>query len=813
MHPHPPTPLVPEFRHWLLQAPLAELTAAAAAVRDRSYGNVVTYSRKVFVPLTQLCRDVCGYCTFAKRPRELAAPFLSLEQVLDIARRGQREGCKEVLFTLGDKPELRYAVALEALQAMGYASTVDYLAAACEAVLAETGMLPHVNAGVMTRAELARLRGVSVSQGLMLESISQRLLEKGQVHHGSPDKEPARRLAMIAAAGELQIPFTSGLLLGIGETAEETLDGLAALAELHRRHGHLQEVIVQNFLPKAGTRAAATPPLGHAEHLRAIAIARLVLPGDVALQAPPNLTPTAYRGLLAAGINDWGGISPVTPDHVNPEAPWPHLEALERQSAAAGFTLQQRLALYPHMVREPDRWVDDALRTPLLRWSDAEGFAREDAWYPGGLCAVPPRRDLPAPAVFRTDGIRAALRSGEKPGGPSMEEVGALFRARGAEEAAVLARADALRRASCGDSVSYVVNRNINYTNLCTYRCTFCAFSKSTSAKGARETPYDISDGELTRRVREAWDRGAGEVCLQGGIHPDYSGHKYLEIVRLVRQAEPRMHVHAFSPLEILQGARTLGLSVPVYLAQLKRAGLSTLPGTAAEILSDEVRRVICPDKLSADEWIGVMRDAHGAGLRSTATIMFGHVDRVEHWAEHLLRIRALQVETGGFTEFVPLPFVHTEAPMYRKGEARPGPTFREAILMHAVARIVFHGVIDHIQTSWVKMGPEGAVRALGAGADDIGGTLTNESISRAAGTRHGQEMGPDALEALIRSAGRTPRARTTLYGDADLAQVQRARTAAPAAPVELTSVRKGRYRSFPLVSSVSPSSFTQAAT
>ena len=740
--------------------PLPRLIERAAALRDAGHGPLVTYSRKVFIPLTRLCRDVCHYCTFAAAPRQLASPYLSPDEVLAIARAGRAAGCNEALFTLGDKPELRWNEAREALAALGYASTIGYLAAMCERVLAETGLLPHANPGVMTRAELALLRRSSASQGIMLESASARLGERGGPHHGSPDKHPAARLATIRAAGELAIPFTSGLLIGIGETREERLDSLLALRELHRQFGHIQEIIVQNFRAKPGTKMALAPELQIDELAWTIAMARIVFGPSMNIQAPPNLSPSDYPRLIEAGINDWGGVSPVTPDHVNPEAPWPQIEALRERTARAGKILVERLPSYPAYCRDAARWHDAAVLPHLLGRMDAEGFARSDDWSPGRVGAVPQICIAPVVRAAGSDAILARAAAGER---LSEADIVALFSMRGDRVAAVCAAADDLRRQAAGDTVRYVVNRNISYTNVCHYGCGFCAFSKGRHSARLRGAPYDLADEEIARRVAEAWDRGATEVCMQGGIHPDYTGATYLHILKTVKAAAPDMHVHAFSPLEVSHGAATLGLPVEAYLARLKEAGLGSLPGTAAEILDDEARAVLCPDKLTTAEWLAVMEAAHRAGLRSTATIMFGHIDTSTQWARHLLRVRDLQARTGGFTEFVPLPFVHMEAPLYLKGRARRGPTWRETLLMHAVARLALHPLIPNIQASWVKLGPDAVLAVLQAGANDLGGTLMNESISYAAGNQHGQELAPAAMDALIARSGRVPAQRHTL--------------------------------------------------
>jgi FO synthase len=785
------------------------LMRVASALRDEAHGGLVSYSRKVFIPLTQLCRDVCHYCTFAHPPRRGEPVYLDADQVLAIARAGARAGCHEALFTLGDKPELRYAVAREALARLGHQTTLSYLAQMAELVLSETGLLPHLNPGVMARADIDRLRRVSVSQGIMLESAAERLRRRGGPHFGSPDKDPALRLETIGAAGEAAVPFTSGILIGIGETRRERIEALLALRDLHDRHGHLQEVIIQNFRAKPGTRMAAAPEPDLDDHLWTIAVARLIFGPEMNIQAPPNLNPNGLAQMIAAGINDWGGVSPVTPDHVNPEAPWPALDQLADRTAAAGKLLVERLAIYPAYARDPGRWLDSTLRTPVLHAIDAEGFARTDDWVPGAGTPPPPAphpSPLPAPSLTlpRLRGREGWGHGGgkEEPlsaildraaaGEPLSEaEIVRLFQARGDAFAAVCAAADRLRRQVNGDVVSYVVTRNINYTNICYFRCQFCAFSKGKLSENLRGRPYDLDLPEIRRRVEEAWERGATEVCLQGGIHPEYTGATYLSISRAIKEAVPEIHIHAFSPLEVWQGAKTLGRPVPEFLRELKAAGLSSLPGTAAEILDDEVRAVICPDKIKTAEWLEVMEAAHSTGLRSTVTIMYGHADRYEHWARHLLRIRGLQEKTGGFTEFVPLPFVPMETPIYLKGRARRGPTWREAVLMHAVARLTLHPVITNIQTSWVKMGSEGAAFCLEAGANDLGGTLMNESITRAAGAVHGQEMPPESMERVIRALGREPRQRTTLYADAPAPRRAASFDAAPLAEPINTPARR----------------------
>jgi FO synthase len=752
---------------------LEPLLSSARQRRDRAHGPIISYSRKVFIPLTKLCRDVCHYCVFAHPPRAGEPAFMPSDEVLTIARAGRDAGCKEALFTLGDKPELRYRTAREELARLGHQTTLSYLATMARLVFEETGLLPHVNPGLLDASDLAALRNVSISQGIMLESASTRLMQKGGPHHGSPDKAPAVRLASIRMAGEQHVPFTTGILIGIGETRRERIEALFALRELHETYGHIQEIIIQNFRPKPGTRMANAPAPSVDEHLWTIAVARLIFPPSMNIQAPPNLSPRALRRLIEAGINDWGGVSPVTVDYVNPEAPWPHLQMLQHATSAAGKCLHERLAIYPAYATDYRQWVDQKLHTALLQRVDADGWPRTDTWSPGAAQPLPVEdQSSAAPASISNDLSKIVDRAfaGRTLSEP---EIVRLFQARDDEFAFVCRSADTLRHEICGDTVSYVVTRNINYTNICSYRCQFCAFSKGKTSENLRGRPYNLPLEEIAARAREAWRRGATEVCMQGGIHPDFTGGTYLAICRAVREAVPEMHVHAFSPLEVHQGAATLDVPVEQFLLQLKEAGLGTLPGTAAEVLDDEVRAVLCPDKISTARWLEVIRAAHRADFKTTSTIMYGHVDQYRHWARHLLRVRTLQTETGGFTEFVPLPFVHMEAPIYLKGHARRGPTFREAVLMHAVARLVFHPVLSNIQTSWVKMGSEGVKVCLRSGANDLGGTLMDETITRSAGAVHGQEMTPETMERTIRSLGRTPRQRNTVYGDVSAERYQ----------------------------------------
>ena len=744
---------------------LPELMEMAQTLRDAGYANVMTYSPKVFLPLTRLCRDVCHYCTFAKTPKQISSPYLSIDEMVNVATAGAANGCGEALFTLGDQPERRYRQAREALHRMGHDSTLSYLAEAAGEVYERSGLFPHLNPGVMGRYELEQLREVSVSCGLMLESTSVRLCNKGGPHYGSPDKHPHVRLRTIEHAGALKIPFTSGILVGIGETRQERIESLLALRALHRKYGHIQEVIIQNFCAKPGTPMGAQDSLPLEEHLRTIACARLIFGADMSIQAPPNLQAGALHDLVNAGINDWGGISPLTPDYVNPEAPWPTLDVLQRVCAGSGKALVPRLPVYPAYIADRKHWVDPVFHPALLQRTDSVGLLRDCDWVAGSRHSAPPQAaDLSGAPAFYGSGFQALISRALD--GKELDEsaVARLFTARGRDFDETVAAADRLRFEVNGDPVSYVINRNINYTNICYFKCGFCAFSKAAGKGDLRGEPYDLAIAEVVDRAREAWARGATEVCMQGGIHPSYTGRHYVELCGAVKKALPEVHIHAFSPLEILQGANSVGVGVEDFLRELKLNGLNTLPGTAAEILDDEIRESICPDKLNTRQWLDVVETGHSLGIRSTSTIMFGHVDGPLNWARHLLALRALQRNTGGITEFVPLPFVADKTPLYRKGRARRGPTFREALLMHAVARLVLHPHITNIQTSWVKMGAAGAAACLRAGANDLGGTLMNESISRAAGADHAQQMSPKELISIAAGLGREARQRNTLY-------------------------------------------------
>ncbi|GAA1233161.1 bifunctional FO biosynthesis protein CofGH [Oryzihumus leptocrescens] len=795
---------------------LVTLSEAATRVRDAAMvaagrPGVVTYSRKVFIPLTRLCRDRCHYCTFATVPHRLPAAYLSPDEVLEIAREGAAQGCKEALFTLGDRPEDRWPAAREWLDAHGYDDTLAYVRAMAIRVLEETGLLPHLNPGVMSWADLQRLKPVAPSMGMMLETTSERLWsEPGQVHFGSPDKDPVVRLRVLEDAGRVGVPFTTGILVGIGETAADRVESLLAIRRVAREYGSVQECIVQNFRAKDDTAMRGTPDVGEEEYLATVAVARLLLGPSVSIQAPPNLSePQEISRLLAAGVDDWGGVSPVTPDHVNPERPWPHVEDLRIWTAESGLELRERLTAHPRFLlgslERDEAWVDPRLHAHVRALVEpATGLAREDA-VPEGLVWQEPdggmasagtgsgRTDLhrgvdeegrtgdrrsdfdevygdwqsvasrvTPGAPERLDGdVRAALARAEAdPAGLSDDDYLALLNCDGEAMDALAALADGLRRDVVGDDVTYVVNRNINFTNVCYVGCRFCAFAQRKTDADA----YTLSLEEVGRRAAEAQALGATEVCLQGGISPDLKATAYADIVRAVKSAAPGIHVHAFSPMEIATGAAKSGVSVRDWLTEVREAGLDTIPGTAAEILDDEVRWVLTKGKLPAAQWVEVVETAHELGLRSSSTMMYGHVDHPRHWVGHLRTLTRIQDRTGGFTEFVPLPFIHTNAPVYLAGLSRPGPTLRDNRAVHAVARLMLHGRIDNVQTSWVKLGVDGTRLMLTGGANDVGGTLMEETISRMAGSAHGSAKTVAELTEIASGIGRPVRERTTTY-------------------------------------------------
>ncbi len=779
---------------------LERLQAIAAGLRDQGFGDTVTYSPKVFIPLTMLCRDHCHYCTFAKPPAKLHAPFLTPEEVVAIAARGREAGCKEALFTLGDRPEERYPEAREWLGARGYSSTLDYVRAVAIRVIEETGLLPHLNPGVMSYEAIARLKQVSASMGMMLETTSDRLAAKGGPHFGSPDKLPAVRLQTLQDAGRMAVPFTTGILVGIGETFLERAQTILAIRDLHRRYRHIQEVIVQNFRAKQMTAMHQAPEPTDAEFVAAVAATRVLMGPFVSVQAPPNLSDAAQQArLLDAGINDWGGVSPLTPDHVNPERPWPAIEALAAITASRGKHLRERLTIYPAFAARPDPYLAGKMRGPVnallgpeglaaagqrpepIAWQDPDvtwkprsieltfakgpdAGAREDAGavyggFEGSDAARAWHAAGPSPARVDAE-IRTALKNAEAHRPLTDGQALSLFRAEGSALTELCLVADGLRHEAVGDEVTYVINRNINFTNVCYVGCRFCAFAQ----READAESYTLTLAEVADRAQEAWEWGATEICMQGGIHPDLPGSFYVDLLDAVKTRTPDMHIHAFSPMEILNGATKLGVSFRDFLAEAKDHGLGTIPGTAAEILDDDVRWLLTKGKLPADSWEEIVRTAHALGIRSSSTIMFGHVDAPPHWVAHLRRIARIQADTGGFTEFVPLPFVHRNAPIYLAGKARAGATFEENLQMHAVARILLDGLIPNIQVSWPKLGVVACQAILRAGANDFGGTLMEETISRMAGAEWGIVMTPAQFDDAIREIGRTPVIRTTTY-------------------------------------------------
>jgi FO synthase len=800
---------------------LMDLMASASRVRDAGLleagrDKTVSYSRKVFIPITRLCRDKCHYCTFVTVPGKIRAGvdsgghglFMDPDEIVEVARKGAELGCKEALFTLGDRPEDRWPEAKEWLDSRGYDSTLDYVRAMAIKVLEETGLLPHLNPGVMSWQELSRLKPVAPSMGMMLETTSRRLFEeKGQAHYGSPDKDPEVRLRTLTDAGRLSIPFTTGILVGIGETIRDRAESIMAIRKAHKAFGHVQEIIVQNFLAKSDTAMRGTPDAGLEEFLATIAVTRLLLGPAMRIQAPPNLVEAEETAaLLGAGVDDWGGVSPLTPDHVNPERPWPNLDTLAELSSAAGYTLVERTAAQPQYVLAGSPWIDPRIAAHVRALTDPEtGMARaevtptglpwqepDEEWVSSGRVDLnteidtdgrntETRSDL-ANAFGDWESIReqvrdlaglervdrdlvAALTAAEKdPAGLSDEQYLALATAEGPGMDAVAALADDLRKQVNGDTVTYVVNRNINFTNICYTGCRFCAFAQR---KGDADA-FTLSTAEVADRAWEAHAAGATEVCMQGGIDPELPVTGYADLVRAVKERVPSMHVHAFSPMEIVNGASRGGQSIRDWLTELRVAGLDTIPGTAAEILDDEVRWVLTKGKLPAAEWIEVVTTAHEVGLRSSSTMMYGHVDNPSHWVGHLNVLKRIQDKTGGFTEFVPLPFVHQSSPLYLAGASRPGPTNRDNRAVHALARIMLHGRIDSIQTSWVKLGTTGTQVMLNGGANDLGGTLMEETISRMAGSQNGSEKTVAELHDIAAGIGRPARERTTTYGLVD---------------------------------------------
>jgi len=814
---------------------LQRICAVAVRLRDaglRAVGRegTITYSPKVFIPVTRLCRDRCHYCTFVTTPGQLEraarrghqnAPYLSPDEIVEIASQGAQLGCTEALFTLGDRPEDRWPEAQAWLDEQGYDSTLAYVRAMAIRVLEETGLLPHLNPGVMSWEEMNRLKPVSPSMGMMLETTSRRLSEdRGQAHYGSPDKDPAVRVRVLEDAGRLSVPFTTGLLIGIGENLTERAESIFELRRVARQFGHVQEVIIQNFRAKPDTAMRHAGDLGLEEYVAAIAVSRIVLGPKVRLQAPPNLVDLEEcTALLGAGVDDWGGVSPLTPDHVNPERPWPSLERLRSITATAGFTLRARLTVHPEYVLTGEPWIDPRVSGHVAALASDDGLVREHVrpvglpWQePDGGFAVAGsgtgRTDLhtavdtegrtndrrsdfdnvygdwdalkegiarDAPVVPTTEKGRkrlglsgiAALKAAEQdPGNLSDAHALTLMTAEGDLLDQVTHLADDLRQEAVGNDVTYVVNRNINFTNVCYVGCRFCAFAQRRTDADA----YSLSMSQVADRAEEAWNLGATEVCMQGGIDPELPGTAYFDLAAVVKQRVPGMHVHAFSPMEIVNGSSRTGLSFEDFLIKARESGLDTIPGTAAEILDDEVRWVLTKGKLPTKTWIEVVSTAHRVGIRSSSTMMYGHVDNPRHWVQHLrvlTRIQDAASDSGaaGFTEFVPLPFVHHSSPIYLAGVARPGPTLRDNLAVHAMARILLHGRIENIQTSWVKLGVDGTCAMLNAGANDVGGTLMEETISRMAGSEHGSAKTVAELVEIGAGIGRPVVQRDTTYG------------------------------------------------
>ena len=737
---------------------LSDALIQASFEKKKTYfKNLLTYSPKVFIPLTFLCRDVCHYCTFAQTPKKVESPYLSIAQVIAIAKEGEAHGCFEALFTLGDKPELRYKAAREWLEAHGFKTTNEYLGACAAAVLKETSLIPHLNPGCLTPNEIKKLKPLSGSMGLMVESLSSRLTEKGQPHYGSPDKDPLFRMQTLEEAGKQSVPFTTGILIGIGETRLERLESLHKIAELHKKYNHVQEVIVQNFKAKPNTLMTNAAEPSFDELMWTIAMARLILPGDISLQVPPNLNSEYVSQLTLSGINDFGGISPVTKDYVNPEAPWPEIEKLNQIVLKTNQFLKPRATLYPKYFADLETFSTQEIASKLLQITDSQSLIRSDQWKSGVSNKIPSY-----PEAILSSNIRSLIKDVET--NPSAVNVQSLLETSENEFQYIVKYADEVKSQIHGPDISFVVNRNINYTNICSFKCNFCAFSKGKGHDDLRGKPYNISEEEIIRRTKEAIDRGATEVCLQGGIHPKFSGETYLDIVRAIRSVSDSIHIHAFSPLEIDHGRKTLNISVKDFLIELKNVGLNSLPGTAAEILHDDIRAIICPDKLNSNEWVEIIKAAHSVGLPTTSTMMFGHVENMSHVAHHLIRLLEIQNSTNGLTEFVPLPFVAEEAPIFRRGKSRPGPTFKETILVHSVARILYNGSINNIQGSWVKMGLPGLKYLLSSGINDIGGVLMNESITRSAGASFGQELNLDDVLSIIDELGLNLKQRNTLY-------------------------------------------------
>lgn len=757
------------------------LLALAGGVRDAGLEasgrpGVITYSRKVFVPLSTLCRDRCHYCVFVDTPGQLLKKhkpaYMSPEQVLAVVRQGQTMGCKEVLLTLGDRPEERWPEARAWLDEHGFASTLDYVAHVARLVTAETGLLAHANPGVMSAEELRMLRPVAPSMGMMLETTSRALYEQpGQVHYGSPDKDPAVRLAVIEDAGRERIPFTTGILVGIGETLRDRAESLVAIREAHERHRHVQEVIVQNFRAKPRTAMQGAPDASVLEYVAAVAVARLVLGPRMRVQVPPNLSDPAELDLLVrAGADDWGGVSPLTADHVNPERPWPHLSELAERTAALGFELRERLTAQPEFVLDAETWIDPALRPAVAALADAEtGLAAaprsadpvkaagRTASSPAGTAesrrSVPPVSHRAVPPVSHRAVLRLAEAAAADPLALDDDEWTALLEATGDDLDALAATADDVRRYTVGEAVTLVVNRNLTSSGL-------------RPAPTDDPTTFTLDDAGAI--AADAWDLGATEICVQGLLPGDADPAGYLDLARAITAAAPGIHLHAYRPQDVRDLADRSGMSLDGALAALREAGVDTVPGTGVKVLSERVRALVAPGDLEIDRWIEGITAAHRAGFRSTSVLFYGHVETAAERIAHLRRLREIQGETGGFTEFVPIPL--------------PGPSGgvplvagRAAIDEHramvAVSRLLLSGSIPHVQIPWTRLGREASVVLLQSGGDDLGGTLLDGRVKPEAGIEHGLELPVADAAALAARMFRPFRLRTTTYGSLRQAQ------------------------------------------
>lgn len=753
---------------------LDRLLALAGAVRDAGgeasgRPGVITYSRKVFVPLTTLCRDRCHYCVFVDTPSQLLKKhkpaYMSAEQVLAVARQGAALGCKEALLTLGDRPEDRWPEARAWLDAHGYSSTLDYVGAMARLITAETGLLAHLNPGVMSHAELLALRPTAPSMGMMLETTSRRLFEvAGQVHFGSPDKDPALRLRVVDDAGRARVPFTTGILVGIGETLRDRAESLVALRDAHERHGHVQEVIVQNFRAKPRTAMRGAPDAALLEYVAAVAVARLVLGPRMRVQVPPNLSdPDEFALLVRAGADDWGGVSPLTADHVNPERPWPHLADLAARTAELGFDLRERLTAHPEYIREPEVWLDPALHAPVAALAEpVSGLAAVTdsgkAPVSAAPASSPAARHLnlsqpPATAGATTgattagaDVRRLAETAASDPLALDDAEWETLLRATGADLDALAATADDVRRYTVGEAVTLVVNRNLTSTGF-------------RAAGRAAADEFDLDD--VAAIAADAQDLEATEICVQGRLPDAEDPHTYLEIARTVKAAAPGIHLHAYRPQDVRDLADRGGLGLAGALAALRDAGVDTVPGTGVKVLSERVRALIAPGDLDIDAWIETITAAHGAGLRSSSVLFYGHVETATERIAHLRRLRALQTDTAGFTEFVPIPL---PAPLGGLPLVPGRAPLDEHRAMVAVSRLLLSGSIPHIQIPWTRVGRDAAAALLQSGGDDLGGTLLDGRVRPEAGVEVGLELPVADAAALAARLFRPFRLRTTDY-------------------------------------------------